>query len=333
MKHHPLESKLAEAWPLSEWSDVTVLAAVSGGGDSVALLRAMTAVKTRGEGRICAAHLNHHLRPEAGQDERFVADLCNRLQVECVIGNVELNLPGMDPGRGIESAARSARYRFLEQTAGRLGARFVVTAHTADDQAETILHRILRGTGVRGLSGMSRARPLGHATLLRPLLGIRREELLAYLADLEQPCRHDASNADLRFTRNRIRHELLPRLRRHFNPEVVDALLRLGSLAGQSQAVIDELVDERLQRCLLLDGSDEVQIDQGALTGQPQSLIRELLLTLWRRKGWPLQAMGLRKWDDLSALASMSNAKQVFPGGVIVEVAEGRMRLTSPKPR
>ena len=134
----------------------------------MALLRAIFRLKTAGEGRVIAAHCNHQLRPaEADADEAFVVDLCRRLGVACEVGRAALDPDG---GDGVEAAAREARYRFLEETADRVGARYVVTAHTADDQAETILHRILRGTGVGGLGGMSRTRPLGQATLLRPLL-------------------------------------------------------------------------------------------------------------------------------------------------------------------
>ena len=213
---------------------------------------------------------------------------------------------------------RTARYRFLEDVAGRLGARYVVTAHTADDQAETILHRILRGTGIRGLSGMARARPLGHATLIRPLLGISRAELQAYLDAIGQPYRRDPTNAEPRFTRNRIRRQLLPWLRRKFNGEVDEALLRLGALAGQSQAVIDRLVDEWFDRCVTITGPHAAQIDLDMLADQPDYLIRELLLTVWRRMGWPLRSMGSRQWDELRemAAATTSPVKRIFPGGV-----------------
>ena len=129
----------------------------------------------------------------------------------CEVATAALDPAAGSRGQGIE-AARAARYAVLEEMAGRVGARFVVTAHTADDQAETILHRILRGTGLRGLSGMSRSRRLGPATLLRPLLAIGRAELAAYLRDCQQPFRTDASNRDVRFMRNRIRNELLPLL-------------------------------------------------------------------------------------------------------------------------
>lgn len=325
---HQLESTLAAAWPPREWADVTVLAAVSGGCDSVALLRAMTAIRGPGPGRLCAAHLNHHLRPEADADEQFVVELCRRLGVACEVGHAAVERLAEVSGDGIEAAARKARYEFLEQTASRLGARFVATAHTADDQAETIFHRIVRGTGIRGLSGMARVRPLGHATLIRPLLGVRRAELQNYLDALEQTCRHDPSNADLRFTRNRIRHETMPQLRRQINAGVTESLLRLGSLAGEAQVVIDGLVEDLAARCVVDEGPDAARIDLALLADQPPYLVRELWMALWRRKGWSLQSMGRRQWSELSVLAaSPSPAQRVFPGGVMVAVGEGTMRL------
>lgn len=339
-----VEAKLVTAWPPSEWADVTVLVAVSGGCDSVALLRAMTTLRSAGAGRICVAHLNHQLRPDSDDDERFVVELCRSLGVVCEVGRVTVDRLAAESGDGIEAAARAARYHFFEQTAGRLGARFVATAHTADDQAETILHRILRGTGVRGLSGMRRVRPLGHATLIRPLLAVRRTELEAYLAAIHQPYRHDSSNTDLRFTRNRIRHETMPRLRKQFNSGVSDALLRLGTLAGEAQAVVDELVNELFDRCVVVESRAMARIELAALVGRPRYLVRELLMLLWRRQAWPMQAMGHRKWDELSELARVpdhtgsvvDNAsggadipiRRNLPGDVTVEVAAGQMRLS-----
>jgi len=281
-------------------------------------------------GRICVAHLNHQLRPDADADERFVVDLCSRLGVPCEVGRVVLE-PEVCSNIGLEAAARSARYRFLEEAAGRLGARFVVTAHTADDQAETILHRILRGTGVRGLAGMARARRLGHATLLRPLLGVRRDELRAYLDAIGQPCRDDRSNLDMRFTRNRIRRGLLPRLERQYNREVVESLLRLGVLAGEATGVIDLLVDEQFDRCVVLDGRNAARIALDAVAGRPRHLVREMFMILWRRMDWPLRSMGFVQWEGLCDLAAAAPpAKQVFPGGVAVEVADDELRFRGP---
>jgi tRNA(Ile)-lysidine synthase len=326
---HPLEVKLAAAWPPSDWADVTVLVAVSGGGDSVALLRAMAALKTGGQGRVCVAHLNHQLRAGADEDERFVVELSRRLGLTCEVQRAAVKRLADESGDGVEAAARSARYRFLQDAAGRLGARFVATAHTADDQAETILHRIIRGTGVRGLAGMARVRPLGHASLMRPLLGVRHAELTAYLDALGQPYRHDPSNADRHFTRNRIRHELLPRLCRQFNPGAVEALVRLATLAGETQAVIDRLVDGWFDRCVSIEGPNAARIELADLIAEPRYLIGELLAAVWRRQGWPLQSMDRQKWDELSELAAAAGpVRRVFPGEVTVEIGAGRMRLS-----
>jgi tRNA(Ile)-lysidine synthase len=338
---HPLETRLAEAWPPETWRDVTVLLAVSGGADSVAMLRAMVALKNAGDGRLVAAHLNHQLRPsEAETDEAMVVDLCRRLGVACEVGRTRLDPAAPAGGDGLEAAARQARYQFLEETAARLGARYVVTAHTADDQAETILHHVLRGTGIGGLAGIARARPLGHATLIRPMLGFRRAELLAYLNDLGQSYRDDSSNRDTRFTRNRIRRELLPHLAEQFNAGVVDALLRLGSLAGEVQAVIDALVGNLADRCVRVEGPGAVRIETAPAAAQPAYLVRELLMLVWRRQGWPMQAMGFGQWELFRTMLAAcgpsrpdSFSKQVFPGGVTAEATNEGLRLTRPAAR
>ena len=334
---HAFESKLAAAWPPEAWQDVTVLLAVSGGADSVALLRAMGALKARGPGRLTAAHLNHQLRPEESEaDEAFVVDLCRRLGVPCRTHRANVGQLAAASSDGLESAARKARYDFLQDTAARLGARYVVTAHTADDQAETILHRIIRGTGIAGLAGMARARPLGPAaTLIRPLLGFRRTEIVEYLDDLGQPYCSDSSNDDTRLTRNRVRHELLPQLAARFNPGVVEALLRLGSLAGEVQTVVGRIVEDLADRCVIRQGSNTVEVRIGPLVGQPRYVVRELLAAVWQSQPWPLQAMGFVQWDLMADMIlacpedSTSGArKHTFPGGVLAERQEERLMLS-----
>jgi tRNA(Ile)-lysidine synthase len=334
---HPFETHLAGVWPPVEWQDLTVLLAVSGGADSVALLRVVAALKTGGIGRICVAHFNHKLRPDADDDERFVADLCKRLGILCETGAADVAKLAADASEGIESAARRARHRFLQDAAGRLGARFVVTAHTADDQAETILHRIVRGTGISGLAGIKRSRRFGPATLLRPMLAVRRCEVENYLRDMGQPYRDDPSNTDHRFTRNRIRHELLPLLTRHYNPGAADALLRLGGLAAEVQDIIESLADKLCEETVTCKNKDNVEIDAAALAGRPEYLLRELLVLVWRRQSWPMQAMGYDQWQDLAQMIMLSSdatvsstttSKKIFPGNVQAEVCNGRLFLT-----
>ena len=329
---HPFEERLAREWPPRHWRDVTVLVAVSGGPDSVALLRGLAKLHHSGDdarspGALCAAHLNHQLRgDDSADDQQFVVDLCRDLGISCEVGRVELAGALTPSGGGLETAARQARYRFLEQVAERCGARYVALAHTADDQAETILHRIVRGTGLAGLGGMAPVRPLGHASLVRPLLGFRRNELLDYLADLAQPFRIDQSNADPRFTRNRIRHDLLPRLAREYNPNVADALLRLGTLAGELHAWTAGYVEPLLAACRLAAASGEgVLLDSRRLHSEPAVLVRELLMVLWRRQDWPMQQMGFDQWERMAEMVRESGEpssqcrRHTFPGGILAE--------------
>jgi tRNA(Ile)-lysidine synthase len=329
---HAFESRLAECWPPEQWQDVTVAVAVSGGADSVALLRALCRVKQGGAGRLCAAHFNHYLRDEAVEDQRFVEGICEQLGIPCESGGAAVAEIAASTGEGVEEAARRLRYAFLASAAGRLGARFVATAHTANDQAETILHRILRGTGIGGLAGMPRVRALGPATLIRPLLTLRRTEVLAYLHDLKQGYREDTSNANRRFTRNRLRHELLPLLAREFNPRIEEVLLRLGRLADEVQQVLAPLVDALMERAVTCPGAEQAILNRRELLGQPRYLLRELLIRVWRRQGWPLQAMGGVQWEQLAEMLVPEKerhpfSQQIFPGAILAEVTAEALQL------
>ena len=336
MKFYGFETRLAASWSPANWKDITVLIAVSGGGDSVALLRGLEAIKLPGEGRLIAAHVNHKLRgADSDADQQFVEALCRERCIPCEVAMAAVDGAASGQGQGLEAAARRARYAALEEMAGRLGARFVVTAHTADDQAETVLHRIVRGTGIRGLGGMARARPLGPATLLRPLLEIRRAELTAYLRDLGQPCRVDGSNEDLRFMRNRIRKELLPLIANQYNQAIADALLQLGTLARESQELIDSIVSEVTAKCLRSNRPGEVVLDCKVLAKQPRYMIREVLMEVWRRQDWPLADMGFAEWESLADMVLFQEQglcyerqKRQFPGAVFAELSGHELRLT-----
>lgn len=209
-----------------------------------------------------------------------------------------------------------------------------MTAHTADDQAETVLHRIVRGTGLTGLAGIRRARPLGPGvTLLRPLLACRRADILDYLEAIGQPFRTDSSNRDPQFTRNRLRHELLPLLAAGYNPRVVDALLRLGTMAADVAEVLDGLVDGFLEQNAAF-APQAVQVFTQRLPSS-RHLVRELLVHIWRRQGWPQQAMTHTHWNSLAEILEASarpghgpRTRKHFPGAVLVESRLGEVLFT-----
>ena len=238
--------------------------AVSGGGDSVGLLRVVHRLAGPLGLRLSVAHLNHGVRgEEARADAAFVAALAGSLGLPLVLGTWHPTRSGH-----FESDARRARYDWLTEVARVRGASVIAVGHTSDDQAETILHRIVRGTGLRGLSGIPSRRVLATSpqlTLVRPLLTVSRHEVCDYLAALKQPFREDASNADLSRTRARIRHDLLPKLAGEYNPNVAGALVRLGSLASAFERAIEADLSELEQAAVITRGSNCVVLKHGLL--------------------------------------------------------------------
>ena len=227
-----------------------VVVAVSGGSDSVSMLHALCELAGSLGCRLHVAHLDHGLRGESAAEAAFVANLAQELGLPAMIDHVDVPQLLAESGGSTEHVARSVRYEFLRRVAGETGAGAVATAHTADDQVETILHNILRGTGLRSLGGMRIERPIrenSDVRVIRPLFNETRVAVLAYLAERHIDFCCDPSNADMAYTRNRIRHELLPMLEDRFNPSAGDALLRVGQVAqaieGVAMARIESLAE------------------------------------------------------------------------------------------
>ena len=304
---------------LPGWAAAPGVVAVSGGADSVALLAAL-----RPAGRLVVAHLNHMLRgEESDADERFVRDLAQGWGLPCRVERIDTLSEAK--GGNLEAVARTARYRWFAEVAANAGAGWIATGHHADDQAETVLHRLIRGTGLQGLRGIAPLRRDGAAPVVRPLLAIPRADLAAYLAEIGQPYRTDASNADPRFTRNRIRHELLPLLRT-FHPDVVAAL---GRTAAQAEEVFaqQQAEGERLLKAVELpaNGGGAV-LDAAKLEAHGDPAIRLVFRAVWAREGWPTAAMTFAHWERLAGIARGATAAD-FPGGVHVRRAGGAVIL------
>jgi len=330
MSHWEFETTVADALP-SEAEGQGIVVGVSGGADSVALTLALHAIEQRGGLKVIAAHLNHGLRAvEADADEQWVADFCRRLDIPLVTHRIDVSAASHAEGRSVEEAARTARYEFLTETAQQRGCRFVAVAHTADDQVETVLHHTLRGTGLTGLRGMSNARPLqptddheadNHTlvVLLRPLLTLRRGDIENYLHGLGQDYRHDVSNVDERFTRNRIRHMLLPLLRERFNPRIDEALLRLSQQAGDATDALQEITEQLLDSALVEHSPTVCRLNIEPLQAAGAYLIRHTMTTLWKRIGWPRQGFGYDDWARLERLVSGGDRGETavtLPGNV-----------------
>jgi tRNA(Ile)-lysidine synthase len=305
---------------------------VSGGPDSVALLRALASC---GSGPLTVAHVNHRLRgAESDADEAFVRELAAGLGVPCRVKAADV--AALAAGGNLESTARRVRYEFFAEVAAEVGAKWIATGHTANDQAETVLHRLVRGTGIQGLRGIapqirgqrtedrgqpqhetpdsSVLCPLPSVVLIRPLLAVTRAEILAYLAELGQPFREDSSNADPRFTRNRIRHELLPLLRT-FNPEVVSVLARLAEHAADAHEIITEHAAAVLAKAERPRAGATIIFNVTDL-GSSAAVVRAVLRLVWDREGWPMDQMDADAWDRACAVVAGTTAAWDFPGGV-----------------
>ncbi len=258
-----------------------ILVAVSGGPDSVALLSVLTALAPSWELALRAVHINHGLRGmESDEDAAFVADLCNRLGVELVSERVPLTGPAVRrKGRSLQEDAREARYAAMTRVATVHRVDKIALGHTADDQAETLMMWMLRGAGTAGLAGIP---PTRRPLFTRPLLDVSRAEILTYLEAQDLAFRVDSSNAKALYLRNRIRHELLPALKR-FNPRVLEVLKRQAEILREEDLCLEQFVSEHLARLTRESLAGEVVVDRAGLLALPLALQRRMVRTLIRR--------------------------------------------------
>lgn len=251
-----------------------LLVAVSGGADSVALLRCLREHARDLGISLAAAHLNHGLRGRASDgDAAFVRRLAARLEIPLIEARADVRGRAKEQGVSLEMAARDARYEFFARAARATGARAVATAHTADDNVETVLLRLARGTGLAGLCGIPRVASRNGLRVVRPMLDATRGDVLRFLRARRAVWREDASNDDRAFLRNRVRHEILPLLARRLNPRIGEAVLRMADVLREEDEWMERLSRPLLKRVLRADGGLAVQ----TLRGQPAAARRRVL--------------------------------------------------------
>jgi len=323
-----------------------VLVAVSGGADSTALLLALEELKRTGllQVDLTAAHLDHGLRGEAGADDaRWVERLARGHGFECLVGRASLSERMRESRENLEQEARRARYEFLAESARACEARAVLAAHTLDDQAETVLLRLLRGSGAEGLAGMAPERTLeagGRVALRRPLLTwARRADTEGYCRERGVEFRADAMNEDERFARVRVRRRLLPLLET-FNPRAAEALARTAALLREDSAVLDDLAAALLEeaRAEASDSSREgsPEAAAGAYPLKVEALaraapaLRRRALRLWlARSRGDLRRLSRAHLHGVERLLEGSRGGRVaeLPGGSRVERRRGLLHF------
>jgi tRNA(Ile)-lysidine synthase len=205
-----------------------VVLGFSGGADSVALLHVLRELQEPLQFQLFAAHVNHGLRGQAALDDaKFAEDICKSWGISFFLKEVDIRALAKEKQQSEEEAGRVVRYGFFKEIMDRIKGNKIATAHHKNDQAETILHNIIRGTGMQGLTGI---KPFRNGVIIRPFLDVARQEIEDYLEKQQIPFRTDATNADSIYTRNRIRNQLLPDLAQNYNPDIVDSLARMGDI-------------------------------------------------------------------------------------------------------
>ena len=301
-----------------------LLLAVSGGRDSMALLHGVVNLRrTLGIPELAVAHLNHGLRGEFGRrDAEFVRSQCEGLGVpvvtsDCRTGELERSSRG-----SLEEAARNARYEFLQTTARQRGLPLIATAHHASDQAETVLHNILRGTGLRGLRGIPERRQLDvYLALIRPMLTIKADIISNYVQLNDIPFASDETNADSDFTRNRLRHQLIPRLQEDFNAQIADSLVRLAAQSQELLQGLDAVAERLLMAAMLEQTPDLCRLDVTKLRSHAEPIVRHALTVLWIRQNWPRRDMSRDHMVRLTSMLMLGTPSAIdLPGGVRAEL-------------
>ncbi len=286
-----------------------VLCALSGGADSMYLLCRLLEGREKYGWVVQAAHLNHHLRPTAQRDEDFVRDWCGEKGVPLAIGHEDVAGVARREGLSVEEAGRMLRYAFLEETARQEGLSLIATGHHAGDNAETVLMNLIRGCGLKGLTGI----PERRGDIVRPMLAVARTEIEAYLKEHSVPHVEDETNTDLNYTRNKVRHQLLPLLE-ELNPQAA------AHIAAAARRLRED--EEELERQAALLSSQGVDIPEGAaiparvLADAPRPLARRSCAALLEQAGLGGEAVHL---DGILELAGGEDpsARLDVPGGSV----------------
>jgi tRNA(Ile)-lysidine synthase len=300
-----------------------VLLAVSGGPDSMAMLQAFTQCYDRDQ--LVVGHFNHRLRGAASEaDAALVQRVCQEVGIAFELGSSETLRPEQV---GLEAEARKLRYQWLRNTAERLQCSWIMTGHTLNDQAETVLHHMVRGTGWRGMRGIASRKYLNDALKLgRPLLRCTKAQVLEYLASQQARYCDDASNSDVKFTRNRLRHRVMPELL-SINPQAVQHLARWAQVARREYQKVHSAGKAMLAEVLAHRERDAASLYVVELERLDDEILQEVLRRLWHLQDWPADAMNRARWREVMEVCQGKRVAVELPGRVMVRRRLGVVQI------
>ncbi|MCE5287239.1 MAG: tRNA lysidine(34) synthetase TilS [Pelosinus sp.] len=301
----------------------TVLAACSGGPDSLALVHILSQLQQEYKFTLAVGHVDHMFRGvESAEDARFVADFCRQLKLSCYQTAIDVPHYSKESGLSAEEAAREVRYGYLRSVAKKLGGALIATGHHRDDQAETVLMHLLRGSGSEGLGGM-KAR---NSDIIRPFLVVSRSEIEEYCAKNKWQPRLDSTNLATEYLRNDLRLKLLPLLKREYNQAISEALCRSAEIIGAEHALIRELAESSFRQ-FVLEESGQLVIETAALSRLHIALQRELFRQIIQKKLGHLKGITFAHVEKLIKLSLSGETGSIIelPGRCIVRKEYGRV--------
>ncbi len=295
-----------------------VLAACSGGPDSVALVHLLADLRSLLSFTLAVVHVNHLLRgADSFADAEFVANFCKHMGLDCYKTEIDVRSFAKQDGRSLEETARILRYQYLQSLADRLGATKIATGHHRDDQAETVLLNLLRGAGSGGLRGML---PGIERRIIRPFLAVGRREIADYCQEYRLAYRLDSTNLSTDYLRNKIRLELLPMLAREYNPAISDTLCRTAAIMAEQNDFFQQAAEQLLAETTTVDGGNTVL----QLTGIKKihiALQREFFRALIKKKQGHLKGISFYHVEKLIEMVNRCQVGKMFrlPGGLLAK--------------
>ena len=310
----------------------SLVVAVSGGADSTAMLHALVELKKALAVELVVLHVNHRTRgSESDADARFVRKTCKELGDKAVVKTVDVPAMARRKRISLEMAARETRYRLFVEQARKCKGAAIVTAHTKDDQAETVLLKLARGSGMRGLAGITEVGQVEDVPLIRPMLDISRKDVERFLKRSKIAWREDSSNADDSYLRNRVRHTVLPMLEWELNPEIKDTLVKTALVLREDNELLELMAEEALKVCRV----GKRCLDLTELRQEHRSLVRRMLIMWLIECGVDREAVDLGLISEIEKLIGgrKANAAVSITGGMAVTREYGSLSIGRAVPR
>ena len=323
---------IIKKYNLIEENDKIVIG-VSGGPDSMCLLDVLFKNKDKLNVKVIVAHVNHQIRAEANNETEYVKEYCKTRNIPCFIKKIDVISLAKKQKIGTEEMGRKIRYEFFEEVANKESANKIATAHNANDNSETVLMNIIRGSGISGLKGIEikRKNLLTNVEYIRPLLEIKREEIENYCKENRLNPKIDKSNFENIYTRNKIRNNLIPYLENEFNSNIIDTLNRLSNIAKEEEVYFSNIVKQLYKEILIEEKQDEIILDLKKLNNQEKVIKEKLIIYTINRLIKTTNGIGKVHIEDIIKLCENNIGNKYLTPNKNIKILVGKGKINLKK--